>query len=193
MGYNFNMNYLEKLFKHLHTINTHRRLVRKLCFKCGMYRQGLLHDLSKYSFEEFFPSVKYFQGYRSPISAEKETVGYSKCYMHHKGRNKHHWEYWTDMIKGDDHIHAFPMPDNYMLESVLDKIAASKVYKKEAYTTSYPYEFFIKSHENKLMNPKTAHDIGYLLKYLSDNGEEKALKYYKELYRQYKKDKSIRL
>ena len=67
------MSFAKRFFGHLHTINTHRFLVMKTCFKCGMYAQGLLHDLSKYSFSEFWPSVTYFQGDRSPISKEKQV------------------------------------------------------------------------------------------------------------------------
>ena len=36
-------------WKHFKTITTHKLLVMDGCFKVGLYRQGLLHDLSKYS------------------------------------------------------------------------------------------------------------------------------------------------
>ena len=58
----------------------------KNCFAVGLYRQGLLHDLSKYSWEEFATGVKYYQGNRSPNAAEKEEKGYSAAWLHHKGR-----------------------------------------------------------------------------------------------------------
>ena len=157
-----------------------------MCFKCGMYKQGLLHDLSKYSFSEFWPSVKYYQGNRSPITYEKEVKGISYCWLHHKGRNKHHWEYYTDRVKYDLINHQ--MPFNYVLESVLDKIAASKVYKKENYNTNYPYDFFMSSYEIKVMNQETARQVSMLLKYLKDNDENKTLNYIKSLYKKYKKD-----
>ncbi len=151
-----------------------------------MYKQGLLHDLSKYSFAEFIPSVRYFQGYRSPISKEKEEKGYSSCYLHHKGRNKHHWEYWIDRKNQSSEVYPQPMPFRYMMESVLDKISASKVYNKEKYTDSVPYDFFTKSWEYEAMNPFTAKQIADLLLYLKENGEKKALAYYKSLYIQNK-------
>ncbi len=182
------MNLTQRYFGHLKTITSHKLMVGKLCFKCGLYYQGFMHDWSKYSFEEFFSGVKYFQGYRSPISAEKEAIGYSKAFMHHHGRNKHHWEYWCDMVLKEDKVHVFPMPDNYVIESVLDRIAASKIYKKQDYNVNYPYEFFMKSHEITLMNSDTKEKISKLLLYLKENGEEKALKYYSELYRQFKKN-----
>ena len=79
-------------FKHLSTVTRHRRAVRKLCFKCGLIRQGLMHDLSKFSRAEFWAGVKYFQGYRRPQAEERERLGYSAAWLHHKGRNKHHFE-----------------------------------------------------------------------------------------------------
>ena len=186
-----NMSYFRRFFGHLNTINHHKLLVMSYCFKCGMYTQGILHDLSKYSPSEFFPSVRYFQGYRSPISKEKQVNGYSLCWLHHKGRNKHHWEYWIDRLSSDEHLTCIEMPFRYMLESVLDRISASKVYKKDQYSDTEPVNFFINSKEYNTMNRNTAHQIRYLLNYLAENGEEKALVYYKSLYKEHKYDKTI--
>ncbi len=181
----------ERFFGHLHTINMHRFLVMTTCFRCGMFSQGLKHDLSKYSPEEFFPSVRYFQGYRSPISYEKQINGYSDCWLHHKGRNRHHWEYWVDRLKSDTHLTCIEMPFRYMLESVIDRICASKVYKKKDYTDAEPYDFFMNSKEIHVMNPKTVEQISFLLLYLKENGEKKALAYYKSLYKKHKNDGSV--
>ena len=188
-----NMPLYKKFFGHLYTINYHKFLVMKLCFKCGMYYQGLVHDLSKYSLQEFIPSVKYFQGNRSPISKEKEMLGYSYTWLHHKGRNKHHWEYWIDRDYITNEVTVYPMPFKYLLESCLDRIAASKVYNKDKYNDEVPYHFFVNSREVKVMNPKDVEDISKLLLYLIENGERKALEYYKSLYKQYKKDKNFTL
>ena len=184
------MNYFRRFFGHLCTITHHKFLVMSYCFRCGMFAQGLLHDLSKYAPSEFFPSVRYFQGYRSPISKEKQINGYSLCWLHHKGRNKHHWEYWIDRLGGDEHLTCIEMPFRYMLESVLDRISASKVYMKDKYSDSEPLNFFIHSKEYNTMNPDTARQIRYLLNYLAENGEEKALAYYKSLYKERKYDKT---
>ena len=91
------MNYVQKFFGHLKTVTKHRRMVRKLCFKCGLYWQGLTHDLSKYSPTEFWNGVKFYTGTKSPHLGEREKYGYSKAWLHHKGRNKHHAEYWQDI------------------------------------------------------------------------------------------------
>ena len=186
-----NLSFYKRFNGHLSTINHHRNLVLSMCFKCGMYSQGLKHDLSKYSIEEFWPSVKYFQGNRSPITYEKELKGYSECWLHHKGRNKHHWEYWIDRKQYE--MIAQEMPFNYVLECVLDKIAASKVYRKDEYTVDYPYEFFKKSYEIKVMNPINSKQIETLLLYLKDNGEDRTLEYIKELYKKWKKDKKFKI
>ena len=166
-------------------------MVMKLCFHCGMYAQGLLHDLSKYSFSEFIPSVHYFQGDRSPISAEKQEKGYSECWLHHKGRNRHHWEYWVDRRIGGTDLVSLPMPFEYVLESVLDRISASKTYKKEKYTDREPHDFFVNSKEYHTMNPDTAKQIEQLLLYLKENGEKKALSHYRHLYQEYRNNKKI--
>ncbi len=87
---------LANVWNHLKTITEHKFFVMKNCFRVGLYRQGLLHDLSKYSPEEFVIGVRYYQGNRSPNAAEREKYGFSKAWLHHKGRNKHHFEYWID-------------------------------------------------------------------------------------------------
>ena len=185
------MNLVSRFLGHLHTVNRHRFLVMKMCFSCGMYFQGLTHDLSKYSLTEFVPSVRYYQGNRSPISREKEVNGYSQCWLHHKGRNRHHWEYWVDRENGESMLISLPIPFNYLLESVLDRISASKTYNGDKYTDQEPYRFFLRSKEYHTMNQETAAQIASLLEYLKDHGEKKALQYYRSLYRQFKTDRNF--
>ena len=79
-----------KVFAHFCTITKHKKLVLKECFRVGLYKQGLLHDMSKYSWTEFRVGCRYYQGTRSPNNAEREEKGYSSAWLHHKGRNKHH-------------------------------------------------------------------------------------------------------
>ena len=49
---------IKNTFGHLKTVHKHRKYVRKYCFRCGLYKRGLLHDLSKYSPTEFLESIK---------------------------------------------------------------------------------------------------------------------------------------
>ena len=46
-----------KAWKHLCTILHHKNLVRAGCFKIGLYKQGLLHDMSKYTPTEFLVRI----------------------------------------------------------------------------------------------------------------------------------------
>ena len=45
---------LQNIWRHLVTITEHKCLVMTHCFKVGLYKQGLLHDLSKYMPSEFW-------------------------------------------------------------------------------------------------------------------------------------------
>ena len=86
-----------KIRGHLKTINEHKLLVMKHCFRIGLYKQGLLHDLSKYMPSELLMGFLYYDdGKSSPNNGERRDKGYSAAWMHHKGRNRHHFEYWTD-------------------------------------------------------------------------------------------------
>ena len=118
-------------FGHLRTINHHKMLVTKTCFKVGLYWQGICHDLSKYHPIEFIPGIIYYQGNRSPINREKEIKGYSRGWLHHKGRNQHHFEYWIDYSISPRGLVGMKMPKKYVAEMVIDRICASKNYMKE--------------------------------------------------------------
>ena len=125
------------IFKHFKTITKHKLVVMKLCFKAGLYKQGLLHDLSKYSFVEFFNGVRFYQGTYSPNYNERKKKGYSEAWMHHKGRNKHHCEYWIDVNPNSNCYEPVKMPKKYLVESVCDRIAATKIYSGK----SFKYNF----------------------------------------------------
>lgn len=163
-----------KFFRHLHTVNKHRRAVRNLCFKCGLIRQGLTHDLSKYSRQEFLSGVKYFQGDRSPQAKEREVLGYSAAWLHHKGRNKHHFEYWTDFADGK-RVYV-EMPAKYLAEMICDRIAACKIYLKDKYTEGAPLDYFLKKTDKEAMNANTREKLEYFLTMLKCDGEKKMLK-----------------
>ena len=131
-----------KIIKHLKTVNKHRREVRKLCFKCGLYWQGLTHDLSKYSPTEFINGVKFFTGTGSPHIGERAAYGYSKAWLHHKGHNKHHAEYWHD-IRPNGKSEPINMPNKYLFEMVCDRVAASKIYLKDKYTKDAALNYYL--------------------------------------------------
>ena len=149
-----------------------------LCFKCGLYKQGILHDLSKYSPTELKTGAKYWVGTRSPNSIERETIGYSSAWLHHKGRNKHHWEYWVDFSRQG--VVPAKMPTKYVVEMFCDRVAAFKTYYKENYNDSMPFEYFNKNRKHYMMHPETMELLGKMLIMLKRYGEEDTLVYIRE-------------
>lgn len=168
-----------KLIKHLKTVNEHRREVRKLCFKCGLYWQGLTHDLSKYSPTEFINGVKFFTGTGSPHVGERERYGYSKAWLHHKGHNKHHAEYWHD-IRPNGKSEPINMPNKYLFEMVCDRVAASKIYLKDKYTKDAALNYYLTHKDENEFSPVTREVLEMLLRMLSDYGEDYTFNYMKQ-------------
>lgn len=120
------MGYLKKLFGHIKTVMKHKHWVFFYMRKLGYPVRGILHDMSKFSPEEFFESVRFWNGEKSPILGAKASQGISYAWQHHKGRNKHHYEYWVDNL--DDGGLARKMPFKYVIELVCDWLAAGKSY-----------------------------------------------------------------
>ena len=167
--------------KHFITITKHRHLVMKLCFKMGLYKQGLLHDLSKYSYTEFSNSAKYYVGTYSPTISERKEKGYSDIWMHHKGRNKHHYEYWFDFSNVEKKYVPIKIPIQYVKEMICDRIAASKVYLKEKYTKSSALEYFNRTYDRHEMHPETSALLKSWLELVSEKGENDAIKIIKKV------------
>ncbi|WP_306576143.1 DUF5662 family protein [Anaerotruncus massiliensis (ex Togo et al. 2019)] len=167
-----------KWLSHLRTINHHKLLVMKHCFRVGLYRQGLLHDLSKYSPVEFSAGAKYYQGDRSPNEIERKERGYSAAWLHHKGRNKHHLEYWIDYDPGPGHrMTGMEMPVNYVAEMFCDRVAASKTYRGKAYRDSDPLDYYLASRDHYLIHPNTRALLERLLGMLAEEGEDRTFAY----------------
>lgn len=162
---------MNKFFGHLFTITRHKFKVMQLCFKLGLYYQGLMHDLSKYSPTEFIAGVKYYQGYRSPIDKEKEVKGYSQGWLHHKGRNRHHWEYWLD-FNAHKKICGMPIPMVYVAEMFCDRVAASMIYLKDQYTDQSALDYYLDSAGYIILHPTTQALLERWLNHLAKNGLE---------------------
>ena len=177
--------YKVHIFRHLHTVNKHRRAVRRLCFKAGLYKRGLLHDLSKYSPSEFIPGAKYYQGDKSPQVAERKALGYSAAWLHHKGRNKHHFEYWRDV--NDSGNICVKMPAVYFGEMICDRVAACKIYLKDKYTDRSALDYFLRRTDVRNLHEETAADLKYFLEMLAADGEKKTFSALKKFIKEQKK------
>ncbi len=159
-------------YRHFRTITRHRHMVIIHCARCGIFFQGLGHDLSKYLPIEFVPGAKYYQGTRSPNEMERETNGFSRAWMHHKGHNKHHFEYWTDYNCVTKQVEPVPMDENYIIEMFCDRIAASKVYNGKKYTDRDTLNYFLRGRGRHLMHAQTAAKLEFLLDMLAEKGEK---------------------
>lgn len=162
---------------HLRTINHHKWIVMKLCFSLGLFKQGLYHDLSKYSWIEFRSGVKYFQGNRSPNALEKELFGYSEAWIHHAGRNKHHFNYWMDITKGE--VFPIRMPVKYVMEMFCDRVAATMTYQKEAYHDDSALNYFMKNYHNIFMEQGSMDLLQIMLEHLAKHGLKKTIHFIK--------------
>ncbi len=172
---------MRKFFGHLNTIMRHRRHVIYHCWKAGILRRGLLHDLSKYSPTEFFEGVRYFIGTRSPNEGERAVKGYSDAWMHHKGRNRHHFEYWTDYNPQTKLMEPVKMPIVFVKEMFCDRVAASKVYQGKNYTDAHPYEYFQRGKGRRKINQQTSDLIEEWLIMLRDKGEKETFRHIKSV------------
>lgn len=169
-----------KAWKHFCTITRHKLLVMEGCFRLGLIWQGLLHDLSKYTPTEFLVGCKYYQGTMSPNNAERMDKGYSSAWLHHKGRNKHHLEYWLDYGVPDKEgpnkgkkkgVCGMKMPIKYVVEMYVDRVAASKNYQKDKYKDDSALIYYQSGKECSVLHDDTRALLELLLNMLAKRGE----------------------
>ncbi len=170
--------------KHFLTITRHRHRVIINCFKAGIGFQGLFHDLSKYSPVEFFAGAKHYKGNKSPNEGERELYGYSPAWLHHKGRNKHHFEYWNDYNPIAKKVIPVEMPKKYLIEMFCDRVAASMIYQGKKYKDTYPLEYFNRGKANRFIHKNTSDKLEELLTMLAEKGSNETFKYIKKWVRE---------
>ena len=186
------MNLFVNFVKHFYLVNKHRWYVFIYSIKAGIPIRGFLHDLSKYSPIEFFESVKYFDGHQSPTYLAQKDKGYSKAWLHHKGRNKHHLEYWEDKTHNSKYCAAF-IPYKYLVESLCDRISAGKTYKGKEFNNKQPLKYWNNVERNNEIekHPGVVEFFDVVLEKMSMDGINETLKpkylkkIYKEIYNKY--------
>ncbi len=162
--------------RHLSTICHHRHLVFRHCCRAGIFWQGVTHDLSKLSATEFWRGARFWHGGHSPNEEERRVYGYSLAWMHHKGTNRHHYEFWTDIDPTTGGYSARPMPVRYVAEMFCDRMAASKTYLGKDYTDEAPYIYFTTRRAKNFMHPDTAALLLSWLTILKEEGETAAFR-----------------
>jgi hypothetical protein len=160
--------------KHFRTITRHRHRVIAHCFRAGIGWQGLFHDLSKYSPAEFWVGARLYQGTRSPNEEERARHGYSTARLHHKGRNRHHFEYWTDYDPVTKQVQPVKMPLRYVAEMFCDRLAASKIYMGDRYEPTQPLQYFLGGKPRRRIHPATSDLLEGWLRLVAQEGEEAA-------------------
>lgn len=158
--------------KHFNLITKHRWIVFKLCLRAGIPWRGFVHDLSKYSPTEFIESAKYYVGNHSPIMEAKKAQGYSKAWLHHKGRNKHHYEYWFD---GNAPEKTPVIPYKYAVEMACDTLAAGKTYLGKVWKNSSQLEYWNRTKDLTYINVKTANFLEAVYTQVSKKGIPKTI------------------
>lgn len=166
---------------HFKTITRHRHKVIVHCAKAGILWQGLRHDLSKYTPTEFIPGVRFCTGTRSPNEGEREVYGYSLAWMHHKGRNRHHFEYWTDYNPKTKRVEPIKMPLRFVVEMFCDRVAASKIYQGDKYKPDSALRYFINGKSHRIIHPEASDLLEKLLTMLAEKGEEETFAYIRKL------------
>lgn len=161
-------------------------MVIRHCAKAGILWQGLRHDLSKYTPTEFLTGAKYYLGTRSPNEAEREAYGYSRAWLHHKGRNRHHFEYWFDYNPKERRNMPVKMPLKYVIEMFCDRVAASKIYQGENYTEDHPIEYFERGRTLRVIHHETSDLLERLLRMLSEKGEKDTFAYIRQYLKTHK-------
>ena len=163
---------IKNIIGHTKTIVKHRWIVFKLACRAGIPWRGFVHDLSKFSPTEFWEGVKYYVGVHSPITEAKKDKGYSEAWLHHKGRNKHHPEYWVD-YDVDPLVPVIPY--KYAVEKVCDDLSAGIVYNGKNWTQDVQYNYYMRQREIVLINPKIDNFLVEVYSQVKDNGIEKTI------------------
>lgn len=164
-----------KTYKHFIKICIHKHHVLHYCRKLGIVGRGIKHDLSKFSPIEFWEQVRYFtDGKSSPIDTCKKVNGVSKAWLHHKGRNSHHYEYHVDYL--DDGGKPLFMPKNDFLEMMADYLGAGRAYMGKNFTPQKEYEWWVnKSSKPMLMHEDIKAAITSILKDYAEHEDENLL------------------
>ena len=179
---------MKRWFGHLKTVLLHKYWVFRYALAAGIPFRGLLHDLSKFSPAEFGQSVRYYTGSRSPIHYAREANSFSTAWLHHRGRNRHHFEYWIDNTARGGLI-AVPMPFPCALELICDRLGAARAYRKKDFSIGEQLQRFdLEIAPSPMIHPQTKQFIRLMFTELAaapDRRAEKAVfRRAREIYRQ---------
>ena len=174
---------MNKALAHFHTITKHKILVMKECFRGGAVPAGAApRSFQIQSHRVPGGDADITRGPGGPNNAEREDKGYSSAWLHHKGRNKHHYEYWIDYSLDGKHLLAGyadagpvcggDVPGTGSLQARSIKAISTK--------TAIPLSIIPNGKAGELMHPETRALLEKLLHMLADKGEEETYRYIKK-------------
>lgn len=181
------MSNFKNIINHIKTVLTHKYWVGYYCFKAGLYWRGLTHDLSKFSPTEFLESIKYYTGTHSPIDEAKKVKGYSDAWLHHRGRNTHHYEYYLEFSEAKQEMIPYRMPYEDCVEMLCDFLGAARAYLKEDFSFNKESKWWYEKEKNVIMDLHTKEFISIALasmsvmnddSYLDGLGKDEIIKKY---------------
>ena len=73
------------------------------------------------------------------------------------------------------------MPTRYLVESVMDRIAASKVYRGKDYRDGDALAYLLRAGDHALMHPETCEKLTFLLTLLQDRGEPALFRFIRQV------------
>ena len=122
------------------------------CWKEGLYLQGIIHDMSKFSPKEFFPYAKKFYSNKKDEFTELQ---WQYAWLHHQHKNKHHWNYW---VVNQNTREALPMPKKYIIEMLCDWRSFSRKWGRLIKDTNHLTNKMMAS-EGLILHPKTRQEL----------------------------------
>lgn len=164
----------KNILRHIKLVLKHKWLVFKFACKIGIPWRGFMHDWSKFSPTEFGESINYYMGTHSPVTEARRQNGYSKAWVHHVGKNKHHYQYWVDWNSNGPM--PVVMPYKYVAEMICDKLSAGIVYSGRNYNDSEPIKYYEKERKTAVIHESVDKVLLEVFTQIENKGIKKTLK-----------------
>ena len=86
----------------------------------------------------------------------------------------------THGLGGGGKLEGMKMPKKYVVEMVMDRIAASKVYMKESYNDASPLKYYERGKDVIIIHKESRELLEFLLQMLAEKGEKETFRYIKK-------------
>ena len=149
-------------WQYLSYVLRHKWYVFVECCRLGIFWRGLVHDLSKFRPDEWFPYAEYFNGgphipavemrdyhFRLGLRSKEEVErDFDTAWLHHIHRNPHHHQYWV-LREDSGQVKCLPMPEQYLREMLADWRGAGKAQRNLDDTRTW----YLKNRQKMRLHP----------------------------------------